>query len=281
MKRTKKILIIALVIFLILCHIDFRPWFYEKQREYLNPVDDTRKSYNIGTCLNMKEDLCYYIIYLNDKESQWTKNDKGIFENNKFITSIKYLSEQASAYGVTLETHYEICDTTATYEGILESNVVENGVQNDILMQVAESLGYEDAKQMNNSLKKELSVKQVAYLIAVNKEGRSFKHIHAPSSIERQQEFCVFFSPSIVYTDTTCESTIAHEILHLFGAEDFYDPYGKYPERKKLAEVLYPDDIMLKNSTDINDVNIGSYTAYSVGWLNELPDECNTENWWK
>ena len=94
-------------------------------------------------------------------------------------------------------------------------------------------------------------------------------------------EFCVFFDDAITYSGTTCNPTIAHEILHLFGAEDYYDPYGDYPEREKLAKELYPNDIMFGTVTDMNNVNVGNYTAYSVGWINDLPQECDTENWWK
>ena len=281
MKRSTKIFIIILMIFLVLCHIDFRPWFYERQKEYLNRVDETRKEYNIGSCYNMQEDLCYYIIFIDDNESKWNDEDKSLFIEKKFISSMNYLTTQSSAYNVTLETNYKVCKKSATYEGAIESEAVENGAQYDIFTQVASSLGYETPKEMNDSLKKELDVKQVAYLFAVNKEGRSYKLSHSESNIERKKEFCVLFSQSVGYTDTTCYSTIAHEILHLFGAEDYYDPYGNYPEREKLAKELYPNDIMFGTVTDVNNVSVGNYTAYSVGWIDELPEECNVEEWWK
>lgn len=281
MKRSTKVFIIILVVFLVLCCIDFRPWFYKKQSEYLNRVDETRKEYGIGSCYNMQEDLCYYIIFLDDNESQWNENDKNIFIEKKFCPSINYLSRQSSEYNVTLTTNYKTCDKPVKYDGILEAETVKNGGQYDIFTQIASSLGYESAKAMNDSLKKELNVKQVAYLFAVNKEGRSYKLSHAETTIERKYEFCVFFSKSIGYTNRTCYSTIGHEILHLFGAEDYYDPYGDFPEREKLAKELYPNDIMFGTVTDINNVSVGNYTAYSVGWIDELPEECNTENWWK
>ena len=88
MKRSTKIFIIILVIFLVLCHIDFRPWFYERQKEYLNRVDETRKDYNIGSCYNMQEDLCYYIIFIDDDESQWNDADKNEFIEKKFEGSL-------------------------------------------------------------------------------------------------------------------------------------------------------------------------------------------------
>ena len=281
MKRSTKIFIIILVIFLVLCHIDMRPWFYERQKEYLNRIDETRKEYKIGSCYNMQDDLCYYIIFIDDNESRWNEADKTEFVEKKFVPSLNYLTKQGSAYDVTLKTDYEVHKATATYNGIIEAETVENGAQHDIFTQIASSLGYESPKEMNDSLKNKLDVKQVAYLLAVNKEGRSYKLSHSQTMIERKYEFCVFFSQSIGNTDTTCYSTIAHEILHLFGAEDYYDPYGDLPEREKLAKEIYPDDIMFSTVTDINNVNVGNYTAYSVGWIDELPEECNTENWWK
>ena len=281
MKRSTKIFIVILVIFLVLCHIDMRPWFYERQREYLNRVDETRKEYKIGSCYNMQEDLCYYIIFVDDNESNWNENDKSEFVEKKFLPSINYLSNQSSLYNVTLNQDYRICEGTANYNGVIEAETVQNGVQYDIYTQVASSLGYKSAKEMNDSLKKEHDVSQVAYLFAINKEGRSYKLAHSQTVIERKYEFCVFFSQSIGYTDTTCYSAIAHEILHLFGAEDYYDPYGDYPEREKLAKELYPKDIMFGTVTDVNTVSVGNYTAYSVGWIDQLPEECNVDEWWK
>lgn len=281
MKRSTKIFIIILVIFLVLCHIDFRPWFYEQQKEYLNQVDETRKDYNIGSCYNMQDDFCYYIIFLDDNESNWTENDKAEFVEKKFLPSINYLSKQSSTYNVVLNQDYRTCEKNANYDGVIEVETVQNEVQYDIFTQATASLGYESAKEMNDSLKKELNVKQVAYLFAVNKEGRSYKLSHSQTAIERKYEFCVLFSQSIGYTEETCYSTIAHEILHLFGAEDYYDPYGDYPEREKLAKKLYPNDIMFGTVADVNTVSVGSYTAYSVGWIDELPKECDTDNWWK
>ena len=283
MKRSKKILIITLVVFFVLCHIDLRPWFYELEEKYINPIDETRKSYDAGSCKNMQNDLCYYIIYLNDNESKWNEDDKKIFVKKKFIPSMKYLSQQASAYNISLTTEYKTFpdnDSQISYNGIIETEVVKNGSQKDIFSQVAESMGYNSPKEMNKSLQKELNVKQIAYLIVVNKEGRSYKHTYIESHREKY-EFCVFFSKSIGHTDSTCYSTIAHEILHLFGAEDYYDPFGNYPEREKLALSLYPDDIMLSTVEDINTVKVGEYTAYSVGWTDILPEECNVDKWWK
>ena len=43
---------------------------------------------------------------------------------------------------------------------------------------------------------------------------------------------------------------------------------------------LYPDDIMLTLVNNVNDAKIGSYTAYSIGWTDTLPKECDVPEWW-
>ncbi len=277
MKHLKRLFIFILVVIFILGIIGFVLWSYEG----MNKSDETRRAYNVGSCYNMQEDLCYYIIFLDDEESQWTNEDKEIFVNKKFLPTMKFLSQQASKYNTEISTDYKTIEKKVTYDGVMESETRENGGQYNILTQVAKSMGYDSHWEMTHTLRKELNVKQVAYLIAINKNGRSYKHTHPYGPFEKPTEFCIFFSQSIGYTDTTCYSTIGHEILHLFGAEDYYSSAGNYPERNKLATMLYPADIMFATANDINDKNIGAYTAYSVGWIDELPKECDTENWWK
>ena len=280
MKYLKKILIIILVFLFMLSVIGFIGFKHLQKNDPNKTFDETRKDYNMGSCYNMQEDLCYYIIFIDDDECSWNEEEKDIFINKKFLPTMDFLSRQALLYNTEISTDYKVCEKTVTYMGIMESETRENGGQYDILSQVAKSMGYNSHWEMTIKLKKELNVKQVAYLIAVNKEGRSYKHVPPYGPFERPSEFCVFFSQSIGYTDTSCYSSIGHEILHLFGAEDYYNS-SYYPERNKLAKELYPDDIMFATAHDINEKTIGAYTAYSVGWLDKLPEECNTENWWK
>ncbi len=288
MKRSTKVKIIVFFIVFFLCFVDLRPLFRQQKPSptiVTTPiVDSTRKGYNNGSCYDMEKDICYYIIFLDDKESNWNEKDKNEFIEKKFSVSMDYLSRKASEYSATLCTEYKNYPadnyTKVTYDGFVEANVVENGSQDDILNQVASSMKYSSPEEMDLSLKTDMNVTQVAYLVVLNKEGRSYKHSYVTDD-SKTFEFCVFFDDTIKSDANTCCSTIAHEILHLFGAEDFYDPYGEMPEREKLAEQLYPDDIMLTLVNNVNDAKIGSYTAYSIGWTDTLPAECNVDEWWK
>ncbi len=287
MKRSTKVKIIVFFIAFFLCFVDLRPLFMPKKPSpsvITTPiVDETRKNHNKGSCYDMEDDICYYIIHLDDKESNWNKQEKSEFIEKKFLVSLDYLSRKANDYSITISKEYKNYpvndDTKITYDGIIESEVVENGSQEDILNQVALSLGYLSPEEMDSSLKNQIKVKQIAYLIVVDKEGRSYKYSYVTEDA-KQIEFCVFFDDTLKYDETTCCSTIAHELLHLFGAEDFYDPYGEMPERAKLAKELYPDDIMLSLVNDVNNAKIGTYTAYSVGWTDTLPEECDVDEWW-
>lgn len=288
MKRSTKVKIIVFFIVFFLCFVDLRPLF--RQQKPVQPiittpiVDTTRKGYNNGSCYDMEKDICYFIVHLDDNESNWNENEKNEFIKNKFLVSIDYLARNASDYSVTLCRKYRNfptdSNTKVTYNGIVETDVVENGSQTDIFNQIALSMGYSAPEEMDSTLKKEMNVNQIAYLFVLNKEGRSYKYSYVTDD-SKTIEFCVFFDDSIKSYDNTCCSTIAHEILHLFGAEDFYDPYGELPERQKLAEKLYPNDIMFALMNNVNDAQIGAYTAYSVGWTDTLPDECNVDEWWK
>ena len=288
MKRSTKVKIIVFFIVFFLCFVDLRPLFRQKKPEptvVTTPItDQTRKNHNKGSCYDMESDICYFIVHLDDKESSWEGQEKTEFIEKKLLVSLDYLSQKANDYSVTISKKYKSYpvgdDTKVVYDGIIETEVVENGSQEDIFNQVALSLGYKSPEEMDSALKKENNVKQIAYLFVVNKEGRSYKYSYVTED-SKQLEFCLFFDDTLSFNENTCCSTIAHEILHLFGAEDFYDPYGEMPEREKLAKELYPDDIMLTLVNDVNRAKIGAYTAYAVGWTDTLPKECDTENWWK
>lgn len=68
----------------------------------------------------------------------------------------------------------------------------------------------------------------------------------------------------------TAAATHAHEILHLFGAGDLYFPYDITPDRKLRASTLFPNDVMYRVDYNIGRLNVGPFTAFRVGWTNQL-----------
>jgi len=70
-------------------------------------------------------------------------------------------------------------------------------------------------------------------------------------------------------------SEIAHTYLKLYGAVDFYEsPFRRSKRKIKLAQKYYPTDIMQDpNARKINDLEIGEFTKYMIGWNDDLPEE--------
>jgi hypothetical protein len=66
------------------------------------------------------------------------------------------------------------------------------------------------------------------------------------------------------------DSLIAHEILHLYGAEDLAE--GKVHESlKEIAQKLTDDVMHTLTQKPINEYDISEVTAYLVGWLEMNP----------
>ena len=88
-------------------------------------------------------------------------------------------------------------------------------------------------------------------------------------------EHCIVFSRDLNSAqngpDGWQAAVIAHELLHLYGAEDFYVSSS----RKILAKIYYPNDIMLSASYDIDTNTIDSATAFYIGWLDIVPNVLN------
>ncbi|MEY4604546.1 MAG: hypothetical protein RIT43_1838 [Bacteroidota bacterium] len=70
-------------------------------------------------------------------------------------------------------------------------------------------------------------------------------------------------------------SVIAHEFLHLFGAEDMYvTPFDKKIERKyhEKLSAMFPDEVMTNSLRNLDSMQISDFTRYLIGWDKELSD---------
>lgn len=105
----------------------------------------------------------------------------------------------------------------------------------------------------------------IAFLYWINHEGCSYSSQHfIDDGPETWNEGCLlylrdYYSPTYDYETPT---VYAHELLHLFGAEDYYS-YAKVfsPSTYKTLEKICADDIMLDQTEMIN----GVYTTYPEG----------------
>ena len=93
-------------------------------------------------------------------------------------------------------------------------------------------------------------------------------------------EYSYHEAAALYLDDDHLPAVVAHEILHLFGASDLYDPDNYLYDGVDLTlheyvKATYPNDIMLSAYSTGNDgifSEISPLTAYGIGWLNDIPE---------
>ena len=244
-----------------------------------------RKAYLSGNCKRLEGTPYVVVFYLDDDVSSWTEEEVAIYNEQLISPALDFLDENAAQWGVDLcmkvgaYASYSHPSRAVAYDGVIE-NFNDGNTSQDILDQAAVAAGFTSKEHMHECLTEHAGTDQIAYVIMVDKGGRSYscprQGKNRNVSDEYELEYSVIFSG---FTDTSRDSasdTVAHELLHLFGAEDYY-----YPEsRKALAEKFYPTDIMLCGMSDLAYFTLDAFTAYTLGWTDTVPEVCSMPGWW-
>ena len=114
-------------------------------------------------------------------------------------------------------------------------------------------------------------------IILCNVKGRSFscpvsKELYSFNKEEFFFESCVLYRYDAVdYVLKSTSASIAHEILHLFGATDLY-AHDDTPEEQVIEEKfrhIYPNSIMLGAPYGIERTEVDELNAWLVGWCDK------------
>ncbi len=242
-------------------------------------IEDSRRIYyGAGTCTFLRDKKIVALFFLDDDESKWSKRDIQSFTNNGVLPALDFLEKQAELLEVDL--NFEVWRFSSSfsknlnlkYNGTVDSNLSEKGVHTgDLLIQTAKILGYSNDMALRWALMEKSGGVEIIPVFVLNKKGRSYAKANYIVSRTEYAENAVVFSG-----DGAKTSTVAHEILHLYGAEDLYTP----EPRNGLALEIYPDDIMLHGGTrSIDEVKIDGFSAYALGWKRR-PKICNNIEWY-
>lgn len=246
-----------------------------------------RPSYNLSNCRNLTGTPVVVLLFVDDNVSRWSKNEVLTFMQEQILPGLDYLERNARKWGQDLDFIVEsyssaLSDYEIKYEGRVNPDLYVGGSTKDVLDQAAADIGCRSNWDLYSYYKAKYPKNEIIFLNFLNKSGRSYaRHAFQPGYNE-YSEHCVIFADHYgsfpaMRTDGSRASTIVHEILHLYGAEDFYKPYA----REQLANKVYPHDIMLWQYDNIEENVIGDCTAYSIGWTNSVPDVCYESQWWE
>lgn len=212
---------------------------------------------------------CYLLnIYLKDKVSSWSFEEKNrVAENLALATD--FIKGNAKKYNINLTIlqgnfGYE---NDIQYPGVIPVNMFENPQWTEDIFKI---IGYCSGNGAVKHIKNELKVDQIVTILHINKMGTSYNltYYNGIDPMYYAERVVMFYK----YEDggPTCAASYAHEVLHSFGAGELYFPYDSSKERMKLAQEYFPNDILFRVDYEINNLTIGEYTAYRIGWLQVL-----------
>lgn len=204
-------------------------------------------------------------IFLTDEDSDWPM-EMQMQARRRTERASEFLLGEAEKYGVKLSIAHRWTVAPPQPSPV----PVDMFASPDWMENAVGTLNHSSVNRLVRAVVAEHPGSQVAVFFHVNKSADSYSLAHYGGVSDRfHGERAVIFSR---YRDSrpTAAATIAHEILHCFGAGELYFPFDRTPDRKRLARKLFPNDVMYRVEYDIFSLEIGAWTAYRIGWIGEL-----------
>jgi len=129
---------------------------------------------------------------------------------------------------------------------------------------LANNLGYDSVGAFVEALARQESADQAMFIVHSPQDTRSFAVTCNVSRSYCEGEVAFVFAPTGPNAWDTLATTLAHEGLHLFGADDLYNIAG--------ADDYAPTDIMHYRSSNLQYADVGDLTAWAVGWARARPN---------
>ena len=143
----------------------------------------------------------------------------------------------------------------------------------DWVSKVLYKVGYKSTLELVNWVKHNTSCENLQVIIFVKGQGNGYAMAYGDEMDKERY----FVEGAVLYEkynggEKLAASSIAHEILHLYGAWDLYKTFSQSEENEKRAKKLFPNSIMLRTSYNINELIVDELTAWLIGW-NTKPEE--------
>lgn len=184
------------------------------------------------------------MVLVNDPESFWTTEDTAAFQASQ-AEQIDYLETEAAKYGVNLRITPKYINCTVD-KALDRDNILD---WRDAVLKASK---LPKSTKVSDYLKNAFDADQAPVAFCINNEDRAFAAWNN-------------YKDSFEYITLYQGDALAHELCHVFGAQDYY-----YPEEvKRVAQEIFPDSLMLGSP----DPYVDSLTAYLIGWTDTLSED--------
>jgi hypothetical protein len=254
--------------------------YYIYDGNYDSDASPLRPSYRQGICRNLKGKPVVVLLFADDEESLWTKEEIISFTNDGVMPALGFLKREAERWGVELDFQVESHSSALTgynlsYAGVMPTKSKE-AIKVKIMEHMAGDLGFNSAWNLYSYMQSQYPTQEIIFLTILNKDGRSYASQLVDVGYNRHVEHCVLYAKSSS-AGKYLPQMVAHEILHLFGAEDLYAENATQ-EIEDITKKEFPNDIMW-TYLDHWENQVEAFTAYAIGWTSEIPEVCNLEEW--
>jgi hypothetical protein len=206
-------------------------------------------------------------------ETEWDYKEKKTLYD-KLYEAEGWLSEQAENYGrtVAFEGGEYGLEKTVIMDHIVAGQA-KGDEPVDLVSVVLRKVGYSSNASFVDWVRENTDCENTVVVIFANKSGTGYA-IACSSDMDMEKYFlegCILFK-NYSNNKPLAASSIAHELLHLFGAWDLYATFSQTKDREEKAGQLFPDDIMYRVSYNIRELSIGPLTAWLVGLSDKEED---------
>ncbi len=235
--------------------------------------------YNIGSADILSGEIYVLSCFVSADNTQWTANEKREAQGS-LSKAESWLQKQAKRYNVQVN----FSGGTFGMDADIENNDIGYGSgcgteRVDVISEVLTSIGYDSPRDFYNWVLTNTPCTKTYIMLFVKGKGISYSMPYN----KRCNPDIYFVEGSVIYSHDPeghklNESDVAHETLHLFGAWDLYENFEQSAKHEKRARELYPNDIMLRTSYNINELEVSEMSAWAIGWNNNYKP---IFNWFK
>ena len=251
-------------------------------RDVGKPYSDWEKS-PTGSAKYLDGTTVFVSIFLEDTEADWTPADRYLVQKNMNIAA-DYLKEEGKRYGKQVELIYDTNEhPDLEFHMKYGQPFVEEDAGDAYTDMVLAVYEYIHDEIPVRDIMKEYQVNSIGFLCFADHTASQALTYHYGTEIDS------YFYPEISFINLRWESsgenvnptTYAHEILHLFGARDFYLSSERYGITQEIVDYVvenYETEIMLGYSAagvdekDRISLDITKLTAYYLGWLSYITE---------
>ena len=201
-------------------------------------------SRDAGSCRKLRGRVLFYLVFVNEPGLSWTGTERSRVQS--------YLDRTTRYLTYCARRDHQVLTATSVSTQLTMKAPLECEEKAKWREGFAKAKGFSGMSALCESLKKSHNTEAVAFVFATKQKGRSYASTAGQGS--------GFIEALTLYWDHNSE-TLLHELLHLFGAADYYYP----PKVKAAAEKYFPNSVMLRSANR----EIDELTRYLIGWMDQ------------